>query len=173
MVVSLPQHGRQNTQTGPGTQGVPGYNVRLLLGHLTPLGLTWQGRDWEVNPYNRSLSALAFWNSRVIIRLLAGTSSYHGKGSEGMWMLGVLLSVTEILSMICPEGQQGGRKALKGFTEFKAQHENHQGAPTGDTPAAQQAHYTCPAVQSHAAGPRTREHPLLESLCTPHASGHL
>lgn len=83
-----------------------------------------------MNSYNRSLPALAFWNSRVIIRLLAGTSSCHGKGSEGMWMLRVfLLSVPETLSIICPEGQQGERKALKGSTEFKAQHANHQGSP--------------------------------------------
>lgn len=75
-------------------------------------------------------------------------------------MLGVfLLSVTEILSMICPEGQQGERKALKGSTEFKAQHANHQGAPTGDMSAAQQVStrttpaqlYSC-TLQGHALG---------------------
>lgn len=130
-----------------------------------------------MNSYNRSLPTLAFWNSRVIIRLLDATSGCYGKRSEGMWMLEVfLLSVPEILPIIYPEGQQGERKALKGSTEFKVQHANNQGSPSGDMTAAQQVFtHTTPAQLDRRTpqGPHTREHPLLESPCTPHTSGHL
>ena len=77
-----------------------------------------------------------------------------------MWTLEVfLLSVPEILPIICPKGQQGERKALQGSTEFKVQHANNQGSlrvtclpPSRSSPTLHLPSYTGAHRRAHALG---------------------